>query len=491
MSVELSVATTNFMGDSYTFIDCPGSIEFIHDMRAALPAVDAAVVVCEADEKKIPQLQLVLRELEELKIPAFSVPQQDRQGRQARARDPEDAAAGLARAAAVAPDPDLEERHRHRLRRSRARARACLQGAHRLRGDRADRRGSRAREDRALHHAGDARRSRRRVDGAIAGGHSAAARQGVRRSRQGIARGPGLPGADRCRHPHQRRAAVAEGVAPRDAEYRGDGKAPRRRAQDGDEAVAYVLKTLNTAHGGKMSVARVLAGQVGDGITSQFARTRSRPRFRHVQDHGPDHRKARPRAGRRNGGARQARLCQDRRHARVGQDSRTSRWRRCRPIRRCSRSRSPPRSARTTSSSARHCNKMLEEDPSITVVHNADTHEVVLWGQGEMHLRVATERLAERFGIAIEKRQPSVGYRETIKKSIQQRGRHKKQSGGHGQFGDVVLDVKPLPRGTRLRVRREDHRRRGAAQLHPVGGGGRDRRIEAGSARLPGGRCRR
>src|SRR4051812_42246785 len=71
MSVEVSVATTTFMDDSYTFIDCPGSIEFVHDMRAALPAVDAAVVVCEADEKKIPQLQLILRELEEQKIPHF------------------------------------------------------------------------------------------------------------------------------------------------------------------------------------------------------------------------------------------------------------------------------------------------------------------------------------------------------------------------------------------------------------------------------------
>src|SRR6187431_52018 len=71
MSVELAVATTTFMGDSYTFIDCPGSVEFVHDMRAALPAVDAAVVVCEADEKKIPQLQLILRELEDLKIPRF------------------------------------------------------------------------------------------------------------------------------------------------------------------------------------------------------------------------------------------------------------------------------------------------------------------------------------------------------------------------------------------------------------------------------------
>src|ERR1700724_4348655 len=71
MSVEVSVASTNFLGDTYTFIDCPGSIEFMHDMRAVLPAVDAAVVVCEADERKVPQLQLILRELEDLKIPRF------------------------------------------------------------------------------------------------------------------------------------------------------------------------------------------------------------------------------------------------------------------------------------------------------------------------------------------------------------------------------------------------------------------------------------
>ena len=71
MSVGLTTVATTFMGDNYTFIDCPGSVEFIHDMRAALPAVDAAVVVCEADERKLPQLQLILRELEELDIPRF------------------------------------------------------------------------------------------------------------------------------------------------------------------------------------------------------------------------------------------------------------------------------------------------------------------------------------------------------------------------------------------------------------------------------------
>ena len=133
MSVELSVATTNFMGESFTFVDCPGSVEFIHDMRAALPAVDAAVVVCEMDEKKIPQLQLILRELEDQKIPRFlflnKIDKAD--------STIHDVLALLQPAsrveAAAAADPDVQRRHHHRLRRSRARARLCLQGARRLR----------------------------------------------------------------------------------------------------------------------------------------------------------------------------------------------------------------------------------------------------------------------------------------------------------------------------------------------------------------------
>ena len=163
--------------------------------------------------------------------PALPVPQQDRQGRQARARDHRAAAAGLARAAGAAANPDLEERHHRGLRRSRARARLRLPRARREQG-RPDRgRERRPQEGGALLDAGEARRPRRQADGAVARGYRAAARQGVRRSRQGAARGRHLPGADRLGHAHQRRAAPDEGLASRGAGRRRHQCPPRPEAR--------------------------------------------------------------------------------------------------------------------------------------------------------------------------------------------------------------------------------------------------------------------
>jgi elongation factor G len=92
--------------------------------------------------------------------------------------------------------------------------------------------------------------------------------------------------------------------------------------------------------------------------------------------------------------------------------------------------------------------KLIEEDPSLLFEQNAEAQEVMLAGQGEIHLKVAVEKLHSKFGLKLSTRPPRVPYRESIRKSATARGRHKRQSGGHGQFGDVVLEIAPLPRGS-------------------------------------------
>ncbi|ARV62217.1 elongation factor G [Nostocales cyanobacterium HT-58-2] len=92
--------------------------------------------------------------------------------------------------------------------------------------------------------------------------------------------------------------------------------------------------------------------------------------------------------------------------------------------------------------------KLLEEDCSLAWEQHGDTHEVILWGQGEIHLQVALDRLRRKYNLPMTTHLPQVPYKETIRKGASSiHGRYKHQSGGHGQFGDVYLDIKPLARG--------------------------------------------
>ena len=446
MSVEVSVATTNFLGDSYTFIDCPGSVEFIHDMRAALPAVDAAVVVCEADEKKVPQLQLILRELEDLKIPRFlflnKIDKADKRVRETlKLLQPASRVPLVLRQIPIWTNDivigfvDLALERAHIYKEHAPSEVVALEGenADRNKEARFTMLESLADHDDELMEQllEDIPPPRDKVFDDLA-----------KELRDGLIC-PVLIGSATRTNGVLRLMKALRHEAPGVADtVKRLGVAPT------GDAVACVLKTLHTAHGGKMSIARVLAGQAGDNttfITPEEDAGRVSGTFKLLGSNSE-------KRGAATAGETVAFGKLD--HAKTG-DTLTAGKQAHKPLAQVAPY--PPVLAIAIAAKERKddvklgqaLNKLIDEDPSLSVHHNPETHEIVVWGQGEMHLRVATERLAARFTVPIERQKPQVGYRETIKKPVLNvRGRHKKQSGGHGQFGDVVIDVKPLPRGS-------------------------------------------
>jgi elongation factor G len=443
MSVELSVASTNFLGDTYTFVDCPGSIEFIHDMRAALPGVDAAVVVCEADERKVPQLQLVLRELEDLHIPRFlflnKIDKADKRVRETlKILQPASRVPLVLRQIPIWSneivtgfvDLALE---RAFIYKEHAPSEVVALDAHldREKEARFSMLEKLADHDDELMEQllEDIPPPRDKVFDDLA-----------KELREGIIC-PVLIGSATRTNGVLRLLKALRHEAPGIADT-----VKRLGVPAAGEALAYVMKTLHTTHGGKMSIARVLAGSIAEGAILMGG-SGTADRVSGVFKLTGQVSEKRGAAG---AGDTVALGKLD--HARTG-ETLTAGKQPARPV--ASIAPYPPVLAIAVAAKERKddvklgqaLHKLLEEDPSLSVVHNPEAQEVIVWGQGEMHLRVATERLASRFGVASTSRRPTVGYRETIRKGIVQRGRHKKQSGGHGQFGDVVLDIKPVPRG--------------------------------------------
>jgi elongation factor G len=95
--------------------------------------------------------------------------------------------------------------------------------------------------------------------------------------------------------------------------------------------------------------------------------------------------------------------------------------------------------------------KLIEEDPALDWRHDDASHETLLSGINDEHLTVTLAKLKRRYGVEVDVRAPRIAYKESIRRGVAQRGRHKKQSGGHGQYGDVIIEVKPLPRGEGFR----------------------------------------
>ena len=445
MSVEATFATANFMGDNYVFVDCPGSIEFIQDMRSVLPAVDAAVVVCEADEKKVPQLQLILRELEDQNIPHFlflnKIDKADKRVRETiKLLQPASRVPLLLRQIPIWNGDIISGFVDLALERAYVYKEHAPSEIVELKGEDATRE-KEARftmletladhDDQLMEQLlEDIEPPRDKVFDDLAK---------ELRERMVV---PVLLGVATRSNGVLRLLKALRHEAPGVAET-----AKRLGVEAKTESVALVLKTVHTKHGGKMSVARVLAGQAGDGTTfntpdGEAGRVSGVFKLmgQHYEKRGQASAGETVAFGKLDG-------------AKTGNTLSTGKQAypsliEVKPYAPVLATAVQAKERKDDVKLGAAFSKLTDEDPSLTIVHDAETHEVVIWGQGEMHLRVATERLADRFQVPVNTRPPTVGYRETIRKPITQRGRHKKQSGGHGQFGDVVLEIKPLPRNS-------------------------------------------
>ncbi|WP_210485058.1 elongation factor G [Microvirga antarctica] len=444
MSIEPNLATVSFLGETMTFVDCPGSMEFMHEMRSIAPVCDAAIVVCEADERKIPALEVILRDLEEAAIPRFLF---------------------------INKIDTAVRRVRETL--------ALLQQA--------------SRTPLLL------RQIPIWKDGIAVGFIDLALERAFIYREHAPSEIVDIPEGESLRE-REARFAMLERLAdyddalmedliseidpPRDlifddlarelqeqhvvpvfigAAERGNGvtrllKALRHEApglaatrsrlgvsEDGPP-LAQILKTLHMGQGGKLSIGRILRGAFHEGETVVGSRGGEARIGSLLQvTGGSTSRIADAEAGETVGFGRLEGLA-------TGDCFASGRTRPEAIL-----SVAPPEPVYTLSLRVKDrkddvrlsgaLTKISEEDPSLVVDTAPELGEIRLLGQGEMHLRVAVERLQSRFQVGVEMAKPRIGYCETIRATASARGRHRKQTGGHGQFGDVAIAVRPLARG--------------------------------------------
>uniref|UniRef100_UPI0021C89EB1 elongation factor G n=1 Tax=Microvirga yunnanensis TaxID=2953740 RepID=UPI0021C89EB1 len=444
MSIEPNVATVEFLGESMTFVDCPGSTEFLHEMRNVTPVCDAAVVVCEADERKIPALEIILRELEEADIPRFlfinkidTATQRIRETLallQQASRTPlllrqiplwkDGIAIGfidlalerafIYREHAPSEIVDLPEGELPREKEARF---AMLERLADYDDELMEELISEIEppRDQIFDDLSKELRERHVVPALIG---SAERGNGITRLLKAL------------RH-------EAPGLAQTRA---------RLGLSDEGAPLAQAMKTLHMGQGGKLTLARIMRGAFREGdnvVGSRGAEARIGSLATLVGS--AMNRKAEAAAGETVGFGRLEGIATGDAFAagKARPEAIVS------PV--------PPEpvyvlalkvkdrkdDVRLSSALA----KITEEDPSLAVENRPEMGEIRLHGQGEMHLRVAVEKLASRFQVGVETAKPRVAYCETIKLPASARGRHRKQTGGHGQFGDVMIEIKPLPRG--------------------------------------------
>jgi elongation factor G len=443
MGVELNAARCTYLDETISFIDLPGSVEFSEEARAVLPVCDAAIVVCEADAKKAPALQVIMKTLDDIGLPRIlflnkidksdESPQSVLSWLQPASKRPLVLRQlPITKSGNVIGFVDLAMERAH-IYREHAESQIVDMPADVAELEKTQRFAMLEKladhDDELMEQLlSDMTPPKDRVfadlSRELSEGYITPVLFGSAEHGNGISRL-----LKSIRHDVPDVAVTA-----------------KRLGADKSAATAQIVKTIHTAHGGKLSLARVLVGSLADGTTLYGSG-------------GEEQRVAGLFAMQGNTPVKLAK-------AETGDLVALGRLDKFETGETVSAAKGAAQQLLAIAAAPRiygfavsvldrkdevkltsAITKLVEEDPSFSLDHNQDTHEMVLWGQGEMHLRVGLERLASKFGVHAQHKSRQVAYKETIRKAVSLRGRHKKQSGGHGQYGDVVVDIKPLSRG--------------------------------------------
>ena len=442
MSVEISTATFEFGRETFTILDCPGSIELLQESLDALVGVDAAVVVCEADADRAVAMTPLLRFLDVHKIPFLVfVNKMDRLTTDLNSFV--SALGGLTQrplalrqlplveADEVTGYVDVIHRRCHRYASDAESTTIDVPE-----GMQADLEGTRTELLEALADFDDTLLERLLEDDIPSLEEAYENWNGA----FGAAKiAPVLIGAAESGHGVHRLLKSLRHDVPENSVT-----AARVGLDKGAECVAQVLKTYHTASSGKMSLIRIWCGALRDGASLNGQRVASVNRMvgqeinKLSESRGGDI----VALGRMDGVKTGDILSTN------GEISAPDvlKVEVLAPIYAFA-VKAESRQDEVKLSDA--LQKLVEEDRSLSFEADAETHQMLLRGQGEIHLQIALARARTKYSLPLVTDRPAVPYKETIRKPVSRiQGRHKKQSGGHGQFGDVFLDIKPLPRGS-------------------------------------------
>jgi elongation factor G len=440
MSTELNVATTSFLGDPWTILDCPGSVELAYEAQGALLASDVAVVVVEPEVERALTISPLLRFLDQHKIPHMifinkmdtasarvrdvlaalqSVSQRPLVLRQVPLRDGEGEVTGYV---------DLVSERAYRYRPGQASDLIPLPE-----GFWDQERETRAGMIEKLADFDDALLEKLLEEVEPS---KEEIYQHLTRSMKEAQIVPVFLGSATADHGVRRlwKALRHETPAPQET-------AARLGIATEGEPLAHVFKTFHLPHTGKLSLARIWRGAVNEGMVLNGTRVAGLLRVT-----GAQHEKlASAQVGEVVGLTRMEDVATGAVLTPSGKAEPLPQPERPQPVFGLAIA-SERRADDVKLTGA--IGKLVDEDPTLELEQNPDTQEMVLWGQGDIHLQIAMDRLRTRHNLAVTGRPAAVPYKETIRRGTQQHSRFKRQSGGHGQFADVTIEVAALPRGS-------------------------------------------